>query len=279
LKDQADELRRLVLQSYRHVRTADPPPMLVVLTGGKQGVGTTTLAVHLSSALAALGRRTILIDANLRRDDLARVCGLECDDHIAQVLSGRKDIHELLQRGPGGVQVLTGMRTGDRETACSAKVQRRFITQLRRLGRYADTVVIDGGYGGDEVTRRFWQAADRCVLVTTTDAVSLMDSYATVKTALAPDESRDVHVLVNQVAGAEQGRTLFQRLSQSCQRFLRRELRFAGEVPWASTLASHQTGVRRFDASPLFEQHALTLTRPPAEVHQYTGEFLPLKAA
>ena len=68
--DQATELRKLVLRAMREQPIiTGPPPRLIVLTGGKSGVGVTTIAVNLSVALAEQGSRVVIVDADMHRSD------------------------------------------------------------------------------------------------------------------------------------------------------------------------------------------------------------------
>ena len=64
MDDQAKELRQLVRQHARHdTDDGNPRPRRVVVTSGKGGVGTTTVAVNLAVALARQGPRVLLVDA------------------------------------------------------------------------------------------------------------------------------------------------------------------------------------------------------------------------
>src|SRR5262249_6026274 len=83
------------------------PPMLVV-SGGRHGVGATTLAVQLAAALAQDALRVVLVDANLAEPNVAARCNMGTSVGIGEVLAGRKNIHEALQLGPAGIQVLAG---------------------------------------------------------------------------------------------------------------------------------------------------------------------------
>jgi MinD-like ATPase involved in chromosome partitioning or flagellar assembly len=110
MQDQADELRQLVLRSAAAARhPAAPPPPLIVLHGAKGGVGTTSLAVNLAVSLARAGRRAVLVDADFHQPDATALCGLSDGDSVADVLAGRRTVHEVLQPGPAGIQVVPGL--------------------------------------------------------------------------------------------------------------------------------------------------------------------------
>jgi flagellar biosynthesis protein FlhG len=233
MSDQAAQLRRLMLHAGRTPGPDDiPAPRTIVVSGGKEALGTTTVAVNLAIALAAHGLRVVLIDANLYRADVATHCGLRETPGIGEVLAGRKSIHEVLHRGPAGIQVVVGTRTAEVRNSCSERALQRMLRQVEGLGRHADFVLIDAGNGASEPTIRFWQAADEVLLVTSPDAVAVMDTYATVKTLLGRSTTRKpLRLVVNQAADVAQAADVHRRIDQSCLRFLGVSLGLAGWLP------------------------------------------------
>ena len=144
MRDQAAELRQLVLRSIQQDATGDgAAPRLLLVAGGKGGVGTTTLAVNVSVAMALNGSRVVLADADLYRADVAPLCGLTEQGSVADVLTARRDIHEVIQPGPAGVQVVPGLWAPGGTTELSEVRQHRLLQQLRSLRRHADVVIVD----------------------------------------------------------------------------------------------------------------------------------------
>ena len=74
--------RSAFAESYRSLRTRlllagdGPIPHTLALTSSTPGEGKTTTAVNLAAAFAAAGKRTLLVDADLRRPGLHRFFGL-----------------------------------------------------------------------------------------------------------------------------------------------------------------------------------------------------------
>ncbi|MFW6170762.1 MAG: MinD/ParA family ATP-binding protein, partial [Planctomycetota bacterium] len=96
--DQAAELRNLVSQTARDTsQRAGFVPRLVVFSGGKGGVGVSTLAINIAVALVDQGLRVVLVDADLYRADIAPLCNLPERGHVGDILSARRDIHEVLE--------------------------------------------------------------------------------------------------------------------------------------------------------------------------------------
>src|SRR5262245_30489845 len=108
MSDHAQESRPMVARPNAVLPGRDSGLGMVVISGGRPGVGATTVAVHLAGALAQDGLRVVLIDADLYRADVAARCNLAGGFGIGDVLAGRKNIHEVLQRGSAGMQILAG---------------------------------------------------------------------------------------------------------------------------------------------------------------------------
>lgn len=231
--DQAERLRSLMRAESADELPAAPRgarPQLIVVAGGKGGVGTTTVAVNLAVALARDGHRTVLVDGNLGAADAAALCGTREAYHIADVISGRRGVHEALQLGPAGVQVLPGAWATGHVTDCAPEAQDRLLRELARLGPHVDHVVLDAGNGPHRVVRRFCQAADQVLLVTSPDDASVMNAYAAIKLLRAVDAQPTIQLVVNFVRDADEARQTHGRLIQACLRFLGFELPLAGEL-------------------------------------------------
>jgi flagellar biosynthesis protein FlhG len=230
--DQANHLRKLVLAGADDARPpATNAPRLIAVSGGKGGVGATTLAVNLATALARDGRRTLLVDADLEGADVAALCRVEDGYTVADVLSDRRTVHEALQRGPAGVQVLPGAWAPGRLANFSLAAQERLVRQLRGLGGHADFVILDVGSGLSPAVRSFWRSADCVVLATTPELVSVMDAYASIKVHLEGRESCGVYSLVNFTGDSAIAADVHSRLARACQRFLGVSVAAAGHVP------------------------------------------------
>lgn len=235
--DQATELRNLVLQTARRrLAQGQPAPRLVAVTAGKAGVGATTLAANLAIAMVQQGQRTVLVDATLERGDLATLCGLGHSLGVNDLLTARRDIHQVLQLGPAGVQVVSGLWESGTPAGFSEIAERRLLEQFQLLAPHVEMIILDLGAGVGERATRLWEAADDAILVTTSSDEAVMDCYATIKTILQRVISVPrMHVLVNQQDEESIGRDVFRRLNQSSQRFLGRELNWLGAVPTEAT--------------------------------------------
>jgi flagellar biosynthesis protein FlhG len=230
MHDQASQLRALVRSAAKaEAHSALAPPRKIAISGAKGGVGVTTVAVHLSIALAGQGSRVVLVDADMNHPDVASLCQLEPRNTIADVLAARRTVHEALHRGPAGIQILPGVWSATMVPDCSPAAQNRLLRELDCLGRHADFVVLDVGSGLNHVLRRFWHAADSVLLITTPDRMAIVDAYAAIKVLGAPRSDLHVELLVNR-ADADTAAATHRRMDHACQRFLKRRLELAGHI-------------------------------------------------
>ena len=232
MADQAADLRNLVLRATREATpVAGPHPRILVFSGGKGGVGVTTLAINIAVTMVGQGLRVVLVDADLYRADVAPLCQLPERGDVGDILAARRDIHEVLERGPGGILVVPGVWAPEHEIPFSRHAQHRLLRQIQALGRHADVVLIDLGSATGDKVHWFWQGADEVVLVTTPEPVAVMDGYATIKTALGSGVSPETLSLVVNMAGCQdEAEAVHGRLDQSARRFLGRPIAWLGAV-------------------------------------------------
>jgi flagellar biosynthesis protein FlhG len=230
--DQATDLRRLA-DSRRPRRAASSARRagLIVLGSGKGGVGTTTVAVNLAVALARVGRRIALIDADPTGGDVATLCGLEPRHTLTDVLAGRRTICETLQPGPGKIRVLAGRW----ESADAANVRLPtdpcLADELRDLGDEVDLCLIDVGNRPDRTTRLLCRCADLVLVVTTPQTASIVGAYALIRSLASTGQAPPIRCLVNRATTAWSAEEAQNRLARACRRMLGRKLQSAGHLP------------------------------------------------
>ncbi len=96
--------RFAVAEALRSLRTnlqfmdVDNPPRSIVVTSPVPSDGKSTIACNLAATLAASGKPVVLIDGDLRRSTVAKTMGLPGGAGLSDVLSGRAEIADVLQR-------------------------------------------------------------------------------------------------------------------------------------------------------------------------------------
>lgn len=220
MSDQADQLRQLVRQTVQQHPALAPGVPLIVVSGGKGGVGVSTVATELVYALASLGKRAVLVDANPLQPDVANRLGLDVRDGLAEVLDGSRSVVETLQPMGDSMQLLPGRWAADTPPELGRVAVRRLIDQLRTLHAQADVVVLDAGSGMSPWVQQLWKAAQQILLVSTDESVAVMDSYAAVKLSPWGDVDGKLRLVVNRCDDAQVAREVGERFAATCRRFL-----------------------------------------------------------
>jgi len=224
--DQASALRQLVSSVTRK----QSKMRVIAVTSGKGGVGKTNLTVNLAVALAEYGQRIIILDGDLGLANVDIAFGLTARYTIEHLLSGEKTIEEILLTGPKGIGIIPG-GSGVQELA---NVDRdkltNVLTNLGRLEKMADILIIDTGAGLGHTVINFLQAADDIILVTTPEPTALIDAYGLLKTLKKEAGEVPIHVVINRVRSEAEAQATFKRLETAVLKFLDGSLNFMGWV-------------------------------------------------
>jgi len=232
MQDQASRLRQWVhQQAGPQVCSGSRGPGLVVVLGGRPGVGATTVSANLAAALSTAGIRTVLFDGDLHSPDAARLCRVQKGETLADVICAGRTLPDILQPGPAGIYVVPGVRPGQKLPSDSRYACQRVLDGLLRLGTWTDLVVADLGGELSPWSRALWRSAQCLLAVTTPDRAVLMDTYAVLKTLATQAGLTPVHLVVNRAASEAEVKDVYERLAQTCLRFLALPVSLAGFVP------------------------------------------------
>jgi capsular exopolysaccharide synthesis family protein len=79
------------------VAQAEIPPKILLFTSGMHGEGKTVTAVNTAAALAQMGVRVLVIDADLRCSACHTVLGVDNKAGLAEVLAGRREPADVIR--------------------------------------------------------------------------------------------------------------------------------------------------------------------------------------
>ena len=225
MTDQATVLRQLV------ARKAPQTKMRIIsVTSGKGGVGKTNFTINLGLALIDYGYRVIVMDGDLGLANVDIAFGIAPRYSLGDMIAGDKTIEEILVTGPKGIGILPG-GSGIRDLAnLERSTLVNVLSNLGRLEKMADILIIDTGAGLGNTVLNFLRASDDIILVTTPEPTALTDAYGLLK-ALRPDQG-DVRVgaVINRVRSETEAKASYQRLEVAVQKFLHGSLDLLGWV-------------------------------------------------
>lgn len=115
---------------------------LIVVTSAVGGEGKTLTSSHLAASLARAGRKTLLIDADLRRPSLQKLFDLVAAPGFGELLRGEVEISAAIQEGPlPGLSIMSAGMNDDRSIqALSQPILAELFASFRE--KY-DFVVVD----------------------------------------------------------------------------------------------------------------------------------------
>lgn len=115
---------------------------LIVVTSAVGGEGKTLTSSHLAASLARAGRKTLLIDADLRRPSLQKLFDLVVSPGFGELLRGEADLSTVIQEGPvPGLAIISAGLNDDRSIqALSQPILAELFASFRE--KY-DFVVVD----------------------------------------------------------------------------------------------------------------------------------------
>ena len=203
---------------------------VIAITSGKGGVGKTNLAVNLGLALCQLGKRVVLIDADLGLANVDVLFGLTPQYNIQHVLSGQKDVLDIMIEGPLGLNILPASSGIEELTSLDTLQQKIFLEHFEKVRKHVDYVLIDTEAGLGKNAINFNLAADDVFVVCTPEPTSTIDAYAMIKTLLAHNNDVNIKLVLNMVKNEKEAQKLGQKMITITKQFLNRGISMEGFI-------------------------------------------------
>jgi flagellar biosynthesis protein FlhG len=243
--DQAAGLRRL---------SAPRNAKVVAITGGKGGVGKTLTAVNLGAALAARGRRTMLLDADFGLANVDVLLGMKARLNLEHVVAGQCALEDVILTSTSGLRVVPAT-SGSVNMATLSRVQHAgLIGAFSQLLEPLDVLLVDTAAGLSDGVITFSEAAQRVVVLVCDEPASLTDAYGLIKVLSRRQPGCRFEIVANMVESPAQGRELFEKLMRVCHRFLGITPAYFGYIPSdeyvRQAIRRQTTVVEAFPSSP-----------------------------
>ena len=206
-------------RSSRNVGRAPRAPLLAVASG-KGGVGKSTFVANVAVALARLGRKVLVIDADFSLANMDVLLGLAPRRTIQHFFTGECGLAELVVDGPAGIRVVPAASGVADLTRIDALRRRALVEGIEALRLEHDLVLVDAPAGiGDNVVH-LTRGADRTVVVVTPEPTSLVDAYATVKVLATDGDIGRIGLVVNGARDEAEVHSVHGQIDRVCRRFL-----------------------------------------------------------
>jgi len=200
------------------------------VTGGKGGVGKTSISINLALCLRLFGKSVMLVDADLGLADVDVLLGLNVERTLKDVILKGSPVEDAVVEGPYGLKILPGASGVEEMVRLGEEARQQFLQQIQQYCMNMDVVVVDTSPGIHSPVVDCLVAADQIVLVTSPEPMALTDAYALLKVINAHSVRKRISILVNKAQSREEAVRTFDRLRVTAERFLGLDVEYLGSL-------------------------------------------------
>jgi len=222
--DQAEKLRQLVNNDVNLKK-----PKIITVTSGKGGVGKSNIVVNLAISLQKEGKKVLIFDADIGMANDDVLMGFLPKYNIFDIIINKRDIEEVLIKGPFGVRLLPGGSGLNRFDELSDQERETFISSLDKI-EDLDYIIMDTGAGINRSVLGFVSCSEDLIILTTPEPTSLTDAYSLLKAIKHFKLKTKAKVIVNKVTDEKEGLLTFNRFNNAVKNFLKMDLEYLGYV-------------------------------------------------
>jgi flagellar biosynthesis protein FlhG len=202
---------------------------IIAVASGKGGVGKTNLSVNLAIAYAKMGKKVIVMDADLGLANVNVMLNMIPKFNLYHVIRKQKTMREIILDTEYGIQIVAGASGFSKIANLTDEERQSFISELYTLSQ-ADIVIIDTAAGVSANVLGFVAAADDAIIVTTPEPTAITDAYGIIKIIATEIENLNIglKLVVNRVKTVTEGRRVAERIINISGQFLNLKVEYLG---------------------------------------------------
>ncbi|MBA6389437.1 MinD/ParA family protein [Colwellia sp. BRX10-3] len=221
--DQASGLRKM--QETQQIK-------VIAVSGGKGGVGKTNVSLNTAISLAKLGKRVLVLDADLGLANVDVMLGLRVQRNLSHVLSGECELDDIIVQGPAGINIIPATSGTQSMVDLTPAEHAGLIRAFSDMQTKFDILIVDTAAGISDMVLSFCRASQDVLLVVCDEPTSITDCYALMKLLSRDHGLFKFKVVANMVRSPKEGQNLFAKLSKVTDRFLDVTLELVAVVPY-----------------------------------------------
>ncbi len=236
MQDQAELLREMMKKkngagSGEPSVNAEHKTRIITVASGKGGVGKTNVSINLALGYAKLGKKVIVLDADLGLANVNVVLGVIPKFNLYHVIRKQKTMKEVILDTNYGIQIVAGASGFSRVANLTDDERNNFIAELSELSA-ADIIIIDTSAGVSHNVLSFVEAADEVLIVTTPEPTSITDAYGIIKIISTEIDNLDLSMklIVNRVASVTEAKKVAHKVISIAAQFLNLKVDYLGFV-------------------------------------------------
>jgi len=210
---------------------------VISVTSGKGGVGKTAVVANIGICLARLGKKVLILDADLGLANIDVVLGLTPPYNLNHFFSGEKELESIMVQGPHDMRILPAGSGLQSFIQLDSDQKLRLLEGLDSLNFEFDFVLIDTEAGISENVTYFNTAAQEILLVTTPDPTAITDAYALMKLLSTKYPEKHFNLVVNMAQDENEALDVYRKLSIVSNRYLDISIDYYGSIPFHRQMA------------------------------------------
>jgi flagellar biosynthesis protein FlhG len=232
MEKESKNLYRLNSRTIDNTGSCEKEPRVIAVSSGKGGVGKTNIAVNLAVAFRRMGKRVLILDADLGLANIDIIFGMNPKYNIENIISGEKNLSQVIVSGPEGVDLIPAGSGVQELTQLTEGQKINLLNEFDLLNMKYDVMLIDVGAGVSSNVIYFNLAAEERIIVATPEPTSVTDAYALIKILHFQHGVKNFYLLLNMVSDEKEAKSVYDNLSRVTSRFMGSiSIDFAGFVP------------------------------------------------
>jgi flagellar biosynthesis protein FlhG len=236
MKDQAERLREMMRNQSGSPETPSRAPdtkktRIITITSGKGGVGKTNMSVNMALAYARLGKKVVVMDADLGLANVNVMLNMVPKFNLYHVIRKQKTMREILLETEYGISIVAGASGFSKIANLNETERQDFINELDTLSN-ADIIIIDTSAGVSSNVMDFIAAADDAVIITTPEPTAITDAYGIIKIIATEIDNLNIglKLVVNRVKSVAEAKKVADRMTSIAGQFLNLKVEYLGFI-------------------------------------------------
>jgi len=230
--DQAEGLRQLVQQAKIKKPCENTGSCrILTISGGKGGVGKSSITANMAFALAESGLRVGIFDADMGLANIDIILGVRPKKNLSHVIFEGAKIEDIIVDCQNNIKLIPASSGVGELSQLSEAAWHSLINELARIYSQFDVFLVDTAAGIGKNVINFVLASQELIMVTTPDPTALADVYAMVKLISRKLPSKNINFLINMADEESEAQDAYMKLEKLITRNMRLAPTFLGWVP------------------------------------------------